>query len=720
MSQSASLGNENIYVHPGDNGQSISLSITNIDDIEIEGILVWIYANSQVVHLTGAQTHEAIPIDTTAYSFFHNSGMDIDGEMIVDTLKLSLYCTQDCYIGPGGDFFNIQFNVTGELGDSTSIEIVRFELDSLYIQNTTSIELFIIPEQNCENVDACNYESTSIAEELCNTIENCEYYCDLGTIYYEDSDGDGLGNPYVSQNSCEPIYGYVTNSDDDDDVCEGTISPIDGSCCLSSVFDECGVCNGNNYESICIGTDDCIVMDCTGDCNGDESLTPCGDCSDVSSCNFSVGIATLNNNFRSDNIAITISFNDFEGFSQLSTDTQVQGFEGMEFTVSFNSELLEINSSNSLALIENMSYTFSENTPGEINWLLYHTGNEALFQSIDGPIVNLSFDVIESKYISDLHGRPTDIEILLNSLNSVDISAEEIKDMGTLTIYTKACIDPFASTIDSNFICDVYEDVCDENGILEGSHIFNDGCILPEPDFEDVLSGWAGDEELILQLVDTYTLIIPEGTVITFPEGETSLDIISSDSVDINFFPDVAPGAQLAGSLVGLYPFGTTFDPPIEFIFNFTDLSRGTHEYKILFMDDIQTGDWEEIGTCSGEALGLCEIEDLDSSGLFIVMYGENLSINEFEIPTKFNLYRSYPNPFNPITTLEFDIENSGVVNFMVYNISGQIVESILPKFYTPGNYQVKWEARDIPTGIYLIQMRTESSVHLQKVMLLK
>ena len=173
---------------------------------------------------------------------------------------------------------------------------------------------------------------------------------------------------------------------------------------------------------------------------------------------------------------------------------------------------------------------------------------------------------------------------------------------------------------------------------------------------------------------------------------------------------------------MGLYPFGTTFDPPLKFLFTFEDLSRGTSEYKLLYMDDIQTADWKEIGTCTtGEDnFRYCYIEELSSSGLFIVMYGENLEIDESIIPTDFNLYRSYPNPFNPTTTLEFDVANSGIVNFTVYNINGRIVDSILSKFYTPGNYQIKWEAQDFPSGIYLIQMRTESSTYLQKVMLLK
>jgi hypothetical protein len=99
-------------------------------------------------------------------------------------------------------------------------------------------------------------------------------------------------------------------------------------------------------------------------------------------------------------------------------------------------------------------------------------------------------------------------------------------------------------------------------------------------------------------------------------------------------------------------------------------------------MDDIQTGDWEELGTCSVGELGFCRVEDLSSSGLFIVMYGENLEIDEVGIPSEFNLYRSYPNPFNPTTKLEFDVANSGLVSFTVYNVNGQIIELLLYTYY--------------------------------------
>jgi len=111
----------------------------------------------------------------------------------------------------------------------------------------------------------------------CNFLTDGE--CVLPTNYYQDADGDGLGNPDVSQTSCEDIDGFVANNSDDDDTCEGTISDLDGSCCISEIFDECGVCNGDgpieNFD--CDGN--CLIdIDCLGNCGGSAEPDDCGDC----------------------------------------------------------------------------------------------------------------------------------------------------------------------------------------------------------------------------------------------------------------------------------------------------------------------------------------------------------------------------------------------------------------------------------------------------------
>ena len=266
--------------------------------------------------------------------------------------------------------------------------------------------------------------------------------------------GDGYASVCVGTDGC------------DDMDCSGNCDVEGGG--IFKVIDECGVCGGINYASECIGTDDCangqgidVFMDCAGNCNGDDRLTPCGDCSNISNCNFSVDIIDsdhTDNNFKSDNIQIPISLNGFNfvgGFDALSPESE--GFEGVEFIVNFDSELLEFNSANSISLLDGFGYDAYETSPGEISAIFYDSV-PGLVQSMDGPIVNLSFDVIDAEYTPALHGSITEIQVTLIDLNSVDISEQDITDIDTLTIYTKACIDPFASILNpSNFICDVDE-----------------------------------------------------------------------------------------------------------------------------------------------------------------------------------------------------------------------------------------------------------------------
>ena len=230
-----------------------------------------------------------------------------------------------------------------------------------------------------------------------------------------------------------------------------------------------------------------------------------------------------------------------------------------------------------------------------------------------------------------------------------------------------------------------------------------------------------------------FTLEIPESTVVIFPENEENILHLRSSDVEKKYLSDIAPGAQLAGSLVGLYPFGVTFeeqeDNPIKFTFTFNDLSRGVSEYKLLYMndiDDLQNHDWTEIGTCTSDSLiqenfRFCSINGLPGSGLFIVMYGENLSIDDnIELPSDFILYRNFPNPFNPVTTLEFDVPVADELTFIIYNVNGQIIDTIPSKYYFAGSYQVQWDASEFSSGIYLIQMKSNNASYFQKVMLLK
>ena len=105
-----------------------------------------------------------------------------------------------------------------------------------------------------------------------------------------------------------------------------------------------------------------------------------------------------------------------------------------------------------------------------------------------------------------------------------------------------------------------------------------------------------------------------------------------------------------------------------------------------------------------------------------VVVAGAVSDVNEISgNPTQFELKQNYPNPFNPTTTINFSIpENVGNVSITVYNALGQTVASLINKPLSSGSYQVKFNAANLPSGIYMYQLRAGNFTAIKKMMLLK
>ncbi len=83
-------------------------------------------------------------------------------------------------------------------------------------------------------------------------------------------------------------------------------------------------------------------------------------------------------------------------------------------------------------------------------------------------------------------------------------------------------------------------------------------------------------------------------------------------------------------------------------------------------------------------------------------------------------LHPAYPNPFNPTTTVEFDLRRAERVNVSVYNITGEEVAVLCDRFYQPGTHRLQFDARDLASGIYFITFETGDVKQTQKVLLVK
>ncbi|RPI16204.1 MAG: T9SS C-terminal target domain-containing protein [Ignavibacteriae bacterium] len=89
-------------------------------------------------------------------------------------------------------------------------------------------------------------------------------------------------------------------------------------------------------------------------------------------------------------------------------------------------------------------------------------------------------------------------------------------------------------------------------------------------------------------------------------------------------------------------------------------------------------------------------------------------------LPLVFNLYQNFPNPFNPSTTISFDIPKSSDVKIVIYDITGKVITELLNEHMTPGTYNTQWDASNLASGIYFYQLITDDFIESKKMVLIK
>ena len=96
-------------------------------------------------------------------------------------------------------------------------------------------------------------------------------------------------------------------------------------------------------------------------------------------------------------------------------------------------------------------------------------------------------------------------------------------------------------------------------------------------------------------------------------------------------------------------------------------------------------------------------------------------SLFEYVLPEQHILLDAYPNPFNPITSISFDISDHSDVKLSIYNINGQLIDVIVDTKYEPGHYIYRWNAAKYNSGIYFIKLNAGNNYEeTKKVLLVK
>ena len=105
-----------------------------------------------------------------------------------------------------------------------------------------------------------------------------------------------------------------------------------------------------------------------------------------------------------------------------------------------------------------------------------------------------------------------------------------------------------------------------------------------------------------------------------------------------------------------------------------------------------------------------------------ISKYGltNNLKSNSNEIPSKYYLTQNFPNPFNPTTSIKFDIPKSSYVRLIVYDILGKEAATLVNEKLIAGSYEVDWIASNYHSGVYFYKIKSGDYVNVKKMLLVK
>lgn len=88
--------------------------------------------------------------------------------------------------------------------------------------------------------------------------------------------------------------------------------------------------------------------------------------------------------------------------------------------------------------------------------------------------------------------------------------------------------------------------------------------------------------------------------------------------------------------------------------------------------------------------------------------------------PRTFTLDGNYPNPFNPSTTIKYTLQSNTTMELAVYNAIGQLVTVLKQGMESAGEHTITWNARNMPSGVYVMRMKAGGTSETRKMLLMK
>ncbi|MBC8255756.1 MAG: T9SS type A sorting domain-containing protein [Candidatus Marinimicrobia bacterium] len=565
-----------------------------------------------------------------------------------------------------------------DASENTYYEAIPSEEIPWNINNQATMELLIaeITIPGCTNPDDCNYDPLATDDDGSCSDEQFDECGVCGGDNYNcaDSESECICSGCTDENACN----YSTFAAIDNNSCyyEGNYD-CDGNCVAE--IDCAGECGGNASLDLCnvCGGDDSSCTDCAGIPNGENILDECGNCD-----------SNTSNDCTQDCAGEW-------GGSLVKDECNVCGGDNsscVDCSGTPNGDNVADNCGN---CDNNPSNDCVQDCAG--NW-----GGSAVYDicgTCGGTVEIESECECSNNLIMDCTGEcggsALDDECgVCGGNNSTCTDCADVPDGSAITNNCGDCVINGDAT---DVLC---IEGCDDVWKNDGSHLANDECGV-----------CGGNNSTCTDCAD-----VPNGDAVYDNCGGEC--IAADPSADCSAYCDADSSNDCIQDCAGTWG-GSAIDDECGICG-----SNGPEE------------NYDCDGNCVGEVncLGECDSPNGPNSPNFQCQNGNvvcnpadcnSLDTPVYLMPDEFGISKIFPNPFNPVTQIQYEITQYGLVSVIIFDIQGREVDQLLNSYQNPGHFTLNWNAGVNASGMYFVAMTMQSgnttiSRDMKKILYLK
>ena len=148
-------------------------------------------------------------------------------------------------------------------------------------------------------------------------------------------------------------------------------------------------------------------------------------------------------------------------------------------------------------------------------------------------------------------------------------------------------------------------------------------------------------------------------------------------------------------------------------------MGKDAFAYTLGYCEDGDVPNFKLFREATGELINLYGSVDEWSNNDISIIESLYLSDN-IGLPSEITINKVYPNPFNPITNIDFYLPNNADIKLNILNINGRKVKELMSGNYSTGNYNIQVDGSDLSSGIYFIELTDGFNTQYSKIILLK